>query len=193
MASQHVGGGFQVYGVAVLCALQLFVGAKRNFLLATSDIQPLEVCCITISLSRFLPWCRNSTPMARQDMVMVVFQISLVHLSVVVPWWWQLRTRGAEGLCDTSLAYEGAPHHHLAQFCSQLGGSSFAVKPVNRFRVEGLLPSLPKLLDSSDDHTFIETVYGGDTCPFQWCPCFSSSSPTDSAIFWGTRIHFACL
>ena len=30
--------------------------------------------------------------------------------------------------------------------------------PVNRFRVEGLLPSLPKLLDSSRDHTVIETM-----------------------------------
>ena len=31
------------------------------------QVQPLEVCCITISLSRFSPWCRNSAPMASQD------------------------------------------------------------------------------------------------------------------------------
>ena len=35
---------------------------------------------------------------------------------------------------------------------------SSAPSMANRFRVEGLLPSLPKLLDSSRDHTFIETM-----------------------------------
>ena len=38
--------------VSLLCALQLFVGAG-NLLLASSDVQPLEMCCVTISLSRF--------------------------------------------------------------------------------------------------------------------------------------------
>ena len=59
-----------------------------NLLLASSDVQPLEMCCITISLSRFSPWCR-STPMARRDMVMVGFQIGLVHLSVATPHPWR--------------------------------------------------------------------------------------------------------
>ena len=37
--------------VSLLCALQLFIGAG-NLLLASSDVQPFEMCCVTISLSR---------------------------------------------------------------------------------------------------------------------------------------------
>ena len=52
-------------------------------------------------------------------------------------------------------------YHHLAPILLSAVSTLLAATshpwPVNRFRVEGLLPSLPKFLDSSRDHTFTET------------------------------------
>ena len=85
-----------------------------------------------------------------------------ISLSCLSPWWRQLRTRGPwrtlRHFACLRRCTASPSRSVLLSAILTLVAAALQSWPVNRFRVEGLLPSLPKLLDSSRDHTVIETM-----------------------------------